>query len=147
MELEQKLQRMPSEEEVAESMHMETEDVQRALGWNGFHQSLDAPFFSEEEGCLLDTLENDNAVKTDDKINYNESLHTELERSLQTLDKRQREMLCYLYGIGVDYPLSMDDVGQKYNLTTERVRQIRDKAITKLKLGRNADLLKVYLAA
>ncbi|MEJ0105891.1 MAG: sigma-70 family RNA polymerase sigma factor [Bacteroidota bacterium] len=139
IELEQQLERTPSAEETAEAMNMETEDVQTALGWNGFHTSLDAPFSSDEENCLLDTIENDNASETDEKINYSESLQKELGRSLLTLDKRQREMICYLFGIGVDYPLSMDDVGRKYNLTTERVRQIRDKAITKLQTGRNAN--------
>ena len=147
LELEQLLERIPSAEEVAEAMNMDTEDVRTALGWSGFHTSLDAPFHSDEENCLLDTIENDNASKADEKINYRESLHKELGRSLLTLDQRQREMLCYLFGIGVDYPLSMDDVGRKYNLTTERVRQIRDKAITKLQTGRNAKLLQVYLAA
>jgi len=147
LELEQLLERIPSAEEVAEAMNMDREDVRTALGWSGLNTSLDAPFHSDEEDCLLDTIENDNASKADEKINYRESLHKELGRSLLTLDQRQREMLCYLFGIGVDYPLSMDDVGRKYNLTTERVRQIRDKAITKLQTGRNAKLLQVYLAA
>jgi len=98
-----------------------------------------------EENTLVDILENPNAEKTDFKVDHYESLKTEIERSLETLSQRQKEVVLYFFGIGLDNPLSLEDIGRKFNLTRERVRQIKDKAINKLKSTHRCKLLKVYL--
>uniref|UniRef100_UPI0023B82244 sigma factor-like helix-turn-helix DNA-binding protein n=1 Tax=Enterobacter hormaechei TaxID=158836 RepID=UPI0023B82244 len=74
-----------------------------------------------------------------------ESLHVEIERSLQTLTERQKDILCYFFGIGVDHALSLEDIGLRFNLTRERVRQIKDKAITKLRSTSRCKQLRFYL--
>jgi RNA polymerase primary sigma factor len=90
-------------------------------------------------------LENPNAEKTDAELDHRQSLKTEIDRSLQTLTERQKEVICFFFGIGVDHPLSLEDIGEKFNLTRERVRQIKDKAITKLRAQQKSNLLRSYL--
>lgn len=102
---------------------------------------------AEAVDACIDVLENHNADKTDSVVDHNESLKTEINRSLQTLTERQKEVVCYFFGIGVDHPLSLEDIGEKFNLTRERVRQIKDKAITKLKTTPKTNLLRSYLGA
>jgi RNA polymerase primary sigma factor len=100
-----------------------------------------------EESTLLDVLENTNAEKTDAELDHRQSLKTEIDRSLQMLSERQKEVLCYFFGIGVDHPLSLEDIGEKFNLTRERVRQIKDKAILKLRSTPKCNLLRSYLGS
>jgi RNA polymerase primary sigma factor len=144
--LEQELGRAPSVEEVAEVLNLKAEEVSLVLELGNQHVSLDAPFSEEEDGSLMDTLQNHNAVSTDEKLSTGVSLKEELRRSLQTLDSRQKEMICYFFGIGVDYPLSLEAIAMKFDLTPERVRQIKDKAISKLRANKNVHLLQAYLA-
>ncbi|RYY51678.1 MAG: RNA polymerase subunit sigma, partial [Chitinophagaceae bacterium] len=92
-----------------------------------------------------DVLANPNADKTDVELEHNESLKMEIDRSLKTLTDRQKEVICYFFGIGVDHPMSLEDIGEKFNLTRERVRQIKDKAITKLRATNRTQQLRVYL--
>jgi RNA polymerase primary sigma factor len=143
--LEQQLERLPSSEELAEQMNMENDEVSNALQLNGNHISLDAPFSAEGENSLLDVLENSQSIKSDEKINYQDSLKRELQRALKTLDKRQNQMICWLFGIGMDYSLSMEEIANKYDLTRERVRQIRDKALSKLGATGNVNQLRAFL--
>ena len=96
---------------------------------------------------MLDFLANPNAEKTDELLDHIQSLKTEIDRSLQTLTERQKDVICYFFGIGVDYPLSLEDIGDKFNLTRERVRQIKDKAILKLRSHQKTNLLRSYLGA
>jgi RNA polymerase primary sigma factor len=145
--LEQELGRSASTEEIAGHLGIDTTDVDEAIGWHADHVSLDAPFTSEDETSLLDTTADENAELSDKKMDHRESLRAELHRSMQTLDKRQQQMLCYFFGIGVDHPLSLDEIARRYDLTPERVRQIKEKAITKLRSNKNAELLKPYLNA
>ena len=143
--LEQELERSPSAEELAEALDMELHEVTAHLNTKE-HVSLDTPFSEDEDGgSLLDTLENKNAEGTDSKLAHSESLKMEIDRSLQILPERHKQMLCYFYGIGVDYPLSLDDIGQRFDITPERVRQIKDKAINKLRASQNFDQLRAYL--
>ncbi len=144
-QLEQEFEREPSAEELAELLNMELEEVTSSLSINARHVSVDTPLSEGEEGTLLDVLENTNAAKTDAEVEYNQSLTIEIDRSLQTLTERQKEVVCYFFGIGVDHPLSLEDIGDKFNLTRERVRQIKDKAITKLQSTQKANLLRSYL--
>ncbi|MEJ7912300.1 MAG: RNA polymerase sigma factor RpoD/SigA [Chitinophagaceae bacterium] len=144
-QLEQEFEREPSAEELAELLNMELEEVTSSLSINARHVSMDTPLSEGEEGTLLDVLVNTNAEKTDSEVEYNQSLTIEIDRSLQTLTERQKEVVCYFFGIGVDHPLSLEDIGDKFNLTRERVRQIKDKAITKLQSTQKANLLRSYL--
>lgn len=143
--LEQELGRAPSVEELAEFLEMDPADVAAQVDMKDHHVSLDTPFSDEDDGSLLDTLENHNAEKTDLKVHHAESLKMEIERSLQTLPERHKKMICYFFGIGVDYPLSLEDISQRFDITPERVRQIKDKAITKLRTSQNFNQLRTFL--
>lgn len=142
--LEQELERIPSAEELAEALDMEVHEVDAHLGNKEPHVSLDTPFSEDEESTLIDTLENKNADHTDKKY-HAVSLKQEIERSLQMLPERYKQMLCYFFGIGIDYPLSLDDIGQRFDITPERVRQIKDKALNKIRESQNFNLLRSYL--
>jgi RNA polymerase primary sigma factor len=146
-QLEQELGRMPSPDELAEVLELDVEEVRSYLDSKDKHISLDTPFSEDEDGCLLDTLENDNASKADTRINYSESLKKEINRSLNILPERQKQMICYFFGIGIDYPWSLEAIGQRFDVTPERVRQIKDKAITRLRASQNFDQLRSYLGA
>jgi len=144
-QLEQQFEREPTPEELADELNLEIEDVSAAINVGGRHVSMDTPLMEGEENTLVDVLENPNADKADLKVDYYESLRKEVERSLETLSQRQKQVLCYFFGIGLENPLSLEDIGNKFNLTRERVRQIKDKAISKLKSTHRCKLLKGYL--
>jgi RNA polymerase primary sigma factor len=146
-QLEQQFEREPSTEEVAEALEMDIEEVAASMSISSRHISMDSPMSEGEENTLLDVLENPNADKTDGDLIYNQSLKTEIERSLTTLTERQKEVICFFFGIGVDHPMSLEDIGEKFSLTRERVRQIKDKAITKLKTNTRCQVLRTYLGA
>lgn len=145
--LEQEFEREPSAEELAELLQMELEEVAATLGINARHISVDTPLSEGEESTLLDILENPNAEQADGDLYHTQSLKIEINRSLQALTERQKDVVCYFFGIGIDHPLSLEDIGGKFNLTRERVRQIKDKAITKLRSTQKANLLRSYLGA
>ena len=145
--LEQQFEREPSAEELAEVLQMDIEEVTATLGINARHVSMDSPLSEGEENTLIDVLENPNADSTDGELIHNDSLKIEIDRSLKTLTERQKEVICYFFGIGVDHPLSLEDIGERFSLTRERVRQIKDKAITKLKSSNRCQLLRTYLQA
>jgi RNA polymerase primary sigma factor len=146
-QLEQQFEREPSTEEVAEALEMDIEEVAASMGISSRHVSMDSPMSEGEENTLLDVLENPNADQTDGDLIHKESLKTEIERSLTTLTERQKEVICFFFGIGVDHPMSLEDIGEKFSLTRERVRQIKDKAITKLKTNTRCHILRTYLGA
>ena len=145
--LEQQYEREPSAEELAEVLEMDIEEVSATLGINARHVSMDSPLSEGEENTLIDVMENPNAEKTDGELIHNNSLKIEIDRSLKTLTERQKEGICFFFGIGVDHPMSLEDIGEKFSLTRERVRQIKDKAITKLKASNRCGLLRSYLSA
>ena len=144
-QLEQEFEREPSAEELATMLEIDIEEVSATLGISARHISVDTPLAEGEDNTLLDVLENPNAVKTDNELDHTESLKVEIERSLKTLTERQKEVICYFFGIGVDHPMSLEDIGEKFSLTRERVRQIKDKAITKLRTVNRCKLLRTYL--
>jgi RNA polymerase primary sigma factor len=146
-QLEQEYEREPSAEELATLLEMDIEEVSATLGISARHVSVDTPLAEGEDNTLLDVLENPNAIKTDNELDHTESLKVEIERSLKTLTERQKEVICYFFGIGVDHPMSLEDIGEKFSLTRERVRQIKDKAITKLRTVNRCKLLRTYLGA
>jgi RNA polymerase primary sigma factor len=143
--LEQQYEREPSAEELAEVLEMDIEEVTATLGINARHVSMDSPLSDGEENTLIDVLENANADKTDGLLVHEQSLKTEIDRSLKTLTERQKEVICFFFGIGVDHPMSLEDIGERFSLTRERVRQIKDKAITKLKASNRCQMLRTYL--
>jgi RNA polymerase primary sigma factor len=108
---------------------------------------MDAPFVEGEDNSLLDVLENGNTPGTDAGLEHLESLRREIERSLSTLTDRQRDVIKLYFGIGVEHPMSLEDIGDKFGLTRERVRQIKDKAINKLRSASRSKLLKSYLGS
>ena len=144
-QLEQEFEREPSPEELAELLDMDLDEVTSSLGINARHVSMDTPLSDGEDSTLLDVLINPNAEKTDGELDHTVGLNIEIERSLKQLTDRQKEVVCYFFGIGVDHPLSLEDIGDRFNLTRERVRQIKDKALTKLRATQKGDLLRSYL--
>ena len=146
-ELEQNYEREPSAEELAALLEIPTEEVETTLGVAARHVSMDAPFVDGEDNSLLDVLENIHSPKTDQDLEYTESLRLEIERSLSTLTDRQMDVIKLYFGIGIEHPMSLEDIGDKFGLTRERVRQIKDKAINKLRSANRSKLLKHYLGA
>lgn len=143
--LEQQFEREPTAEELAELLGMELEEVTSSLGINGRHISVDTPLSEGEDNTLIDVMENPNAERTEKNIEHDESLRLEIDRSLRALTERQKEVICYFFGIGVDHPMSLEDIGEHFKLTRERVRQIKDKAITKLQTNSRTRVLRDFL--
>lgn len=146
-ELEQTYEREPSPEELAELLEITSDEVETTLGVAARHVSMDAPFVEGEDNSLLDVLENTAMPGTDQHLDYADSLRREIERSLSTLTDRQCDVIKLYFGIGVEHPMSLEDIGEKFGLTRERVRQIKDKAINKLRATSRSKLLKTYLGA
>lgn len=144
-QLEQEFEREPSPEELADLLELETDEVSATLGIAARHVSMDTPLSEGEDNTLVDVLENPNAERAETNIEHKESLKQEIERSMKMLTERQKEVICYFFGIGVDHPMSLEDIGEKFNLTRERVRQIKDKAITKLRTNSRSKALRGYL--
>ncbi len=143
--LEQQFEREPSPEELAEVLELDIDEVSSTLGIGGRHISVDTPLSEGEDNTLIDVMENPNADRAEVNLEYNESLKLDIDRSLRTLTERQKEVICFFFGIGVDHPMSLEDIGDRFSLTRERVRQIKDKAITKLRSNSGAKSLRNYL--
>ncbi len=146
-ELEQEFEREPSAEELAFLLDLPTEEVETTLGVAARHVSMDAPFVDGEDNSLLDVLANTTTPGTDKRLEHLESLRLEIERSLSTLSDRQADVIKLYFGIGAEHPMSLEDIGDKFGLTRERVRQIKDKAINKLRAQSKSKLLKSYIGA
>ena len=145
--LEQEFEREPTADELAKVLEISVEEIETTLGVASRHVSMDAPFVDGEDNSLLDILENPNAPEADVNLEYMESLRSEIERSLSTLPDRQKEVLKLYFGIGIEHPISLEDIGDLLGLTRERVRQIKDKAIAKLRETSRSKLLRHYLGA
>ena len=139
---EQENERRPSPEELAERLGMPVDKISDTLKVSGRHISVDAPFVEGEDNSLLDILPNDDSPLADSSLNQ-ESLSKEIDRALKQLYDREREIIKMFFGIG--YPeMTLEEIGDKFDLTRERVRQIKEKAIKRLK-GQKSKLLKSYL--
>src|SRR5580658_10265596 len=143
--LEQEFEREPSTEELAEMLELDIEEISSTLGMAARHVSVDTPLSDGEDSTLIDIMENPNADRAETNIEHKESLKQEIDRSMQSLTERQKEVICFFFGIGVDHPMSLEDIGGRFNLTRERVRQIKDKAITKLRTNLRSQSLRSYL--
>jgi RNA polymerase primary sigma factor len=146
-QLEQEFEREPTAEELATLLDLDIDEVTASMGSSVRHVSMDQPLADGEDSTLMDVFVNPNSESTDMDIAFRASLKTEIERSLSTLTDRQKEVIRFFFGIGVDHPLSLEDIGARFNLTRERVRQIKDKAITKLRTPSRCSLLRTYLGA
>ena len=141
--LEQENERRPSPEELADSLDLPAEKVGDALRVSGRHISVDAPFVEGEDNSLLDVLVNDDSPIADRTL-INESLSTEVERALSTLTERERDIIKLFFGINTQ-EMTLEEIGEKFGLTRERVRQIKEKAIRRLRHSSRSKLLKTYL--
>lgn len=142
--LEQSHEREPSPDELADELDVSTEKVRDTMKVSGRHVSMDAPFVTGEENSLIDVLENQDSPKADKSL-LNESLQKEIERSLSTLTEKERDVVKFFYGIGMNHGLTLEEIGIKFDLTRERVRQIKEKAIRRLRHTSRSKLLKAYL--
>lgn len=143
--LEQEFEREPSAQEISEILEgMSENEVQDTLKISGRHISMDAPLVAGEENRLLDVLENDEEPDPDAGL-INESLSKEVERALSTLTQREAEVIRLYFGIGVEHSLTLEEIGEKFDLTRERVRQIKEKAIRRLRHTSRSKGLKAYL--
>ncbi len=142
-ELEQKFQREPSPEELAESLEISMEEVAVNLKISSRHVSMDAPFAGGEENGLLDVLENDS--ETPDSGLMNDSLQREVQRALSTLTPRESEVISLYFGLNGGNALTLEEIGEKFSLTRERVRQIKEKATRRLRHSSRSGSLKPYL--
>ncbi|MBP7437220.1 MAG: RNA polymerase sigma factor RpoD/SigA [Bacteroidia bacterium] len=142
--LEQEYEREPSPEELAKVLDIPTEKIADTMRVSGKHVSMDAPFVQGEDNSLVDVLENHDSPRADGSL-MNESLQREIDRSLSTLTEREREVIKLFFGIGMPHGLTLEEIGAKFDLTRERVRQIKEKAIRRLRHKSRSRLLKAYL--
>ncbi|MDF2436348.1 MAG: polymerase subunit sigma [Bacteroidota bacterium] len=142
--LEQEFEREPSAEELSELLELPQDKVADTMRVSGRHVSMDAPFVNGEENSLLDVLVNHDSPRADNGL-LNESLQREIERSLSTLTERERDVVKLFFGIGINHGLTLEEIGAKFDLTRERVRQIKEKAIRRLRHNSRSKLLKTYL--
>jgi len=141
--LEQEYEREPSPEELADTLETTVDKISDTLSNSGRHVSMDAPFVTGEENTLLDVL--GNQEPNTDSMLIDESLAEEIRRSLSSLTEREREIIMLFFGLGGSSPFSLEEIGEKFNLTRERVRQIKDKALQRLRHTSRSKILKSYL--
>jgi RNA polymerase primary sigma factor len=142
--LEQEFEREPSASEIAEELDMTDFEVADTLKISGRHLSMDAPFSNSEDNRLLDVIQNDHQPPPDDDL-MGESLKVEIERALATLTKREAEVVRLYFGLGQEHPLTLEEIGERFNLTRERVRQIKEKAIRRLRHASRSRALRTFL--
>lgn len=140
---EQENERRPSAEELAEELDIPVDKITDTLKVSGRHVSVDAPFVEGEDNSLLDVLVNEDTPNTDGTLMY-ESLSREIDRALATLTERESDIIKMFFGIGCQ-EVTLEEIGDKFGLTRERVRQIKEKAIRRLRQGTRSKLLKSYL--
>jgi len=143
-ELEQEFEREPSPEEIAVQLEISDFEVSDTLQRAGKHLSLDAPFNEEEENRLLDIIENQEQPAPDNSL-INESLRIELDQALSTLTRREAEVVKLYFGLDCETPLTLEEIGEVFELTRERVRQIKEKALRRLRHASRSKPLRSYL--
>lgn len=142
--LEQEFERPPSSDELATALELSEDKVKDTMKISGRHVSVDAPFVDGEDNSLLDVMVNNDSPKADLDL-MRESLQREIERSLSTLNDREKDVVMLFFGIGKKHGLTLEEIGSKFDLTRERVRQIKEKAIRRLRHNSRSKLLKAYL--
>ena len=142
--LEQEFERPPSSDELATALELTEQKVKDTMKISGRHVSVDAPFVDGEDNSLLDVMVNNDSPKADLEL-MRESLQREIERSLSTLNDREKDVVMLFFGIGKKHGLTLEEIGSKFDLTRERVIQIKEKAIRRLRHNSRSKLLKAYL--
>ena len=142
--LEQEFEREPSASELAEELDMSLFEVSDTLKISGRHLSMDAPFAQGEDNRLLDVIQ-DNRQPTPDSGLLEESLKNEVKRALATLSEREAQVIKLYFGLDSEHSLTLEEIGEKFNLTRERVRQIKEKAIRRLRHASRSKALRAYL--
>ena len=141
--LEQTHERIPSAEEIAKELDMSVNDVKESMKNSGRHISMDAPLVEGEDSNLYDVLRSGESPNPDKELMH-ESLKTEIERALETLTPREADVIRLYFGLGENYPMTLEEIGETFELTRERVRQIKEKAIRRLKHTSRSKILKTY---
>ncbi len=142
--LEQSNERPPTAEEIAKELDMTVNDVRESMKNSGRHLSMDAPLVEGEDSNLYDVLRSGESPNPDRTL-IQESLRTEIERSLETLTPREADVVRLYFGLGDQHPMTLEEIGETFDLTRERVRQIKEKAIRRLKHTSRSKILKTYL--
>ena len=142
--LEQLFEREPTTAEIATCLEITEEEVKESMKSMGRHISMDAPMIQGEDNCLMDIMENTGAVKPDSAL-INESLGKEIGRALSVLTPRECDIIKLYFGLTSAHPMTLEEIGEKFELTRERVRQIKEKALRKLKNTSKNQQLKSYL--
>ncbi len=142
--LEQAHERMPSAEEIAKELDMTVSDVKESMKNTGRHVSMDAPLVEGEDSNLYDVLRSGESPNPDRQL-LHESLRTEISRALETLTPREADVVRLYFGLGNQHPMTLEEIGETFDLTRERVRQIKEKAIRRLKHTSRSKILKTYL--
>ena len=142
--LEQANERVPSAEEIAKELDMTVSDVKESMKNSGRHVSMDAPLVEGEDSNLYDVLKSGESPNPDKKL-LRESLKTEIQRSLETLTPREADVVRLYFGLGDQHAMTLEEIGETFDLTRERVRQIKEKAIRRLKHTSRSKILKTYL--
>jgi RNA polymerase primary sigma factor len=142
--LEQEFEREPSQEEIAVVLGITMDDIKDTMRTSGRHVSMDAPLTQGEDGTLMDVLEDEDQLHPDHML-ISESLRREVERALTTLTMREADVLRLYFGLAGEQPMTLEEIGDRFDLTRERVRQIKEKAIRRLKHTSRSKILKTYL--
>ena len=142
--MEQEYQREPTVEEVAVLLETTTEDVESALAVSSHHVSMDAPLVQDEDNNMYDVLRSEDGPTPETELLY-ESLRKEIERAVSTLTQREADVVRLYFGLNGSHPMTLEEIGERFDLTRERVRQIKEKAIRRLKHTSRSKILKTYL--
>lgn len=142
--LEQEFEREPNAEEIAEALDITEAEVKESMKNAGRHVSMDAPLIQDEDNNMYDVLKSDEVVTPETELLY-ESLRKEIDRAISTLTPREADVVRLYFGLNGSHPMTLEEIGEKFDLTRERVRQIKEKAIRRLKHTSRSKILKSYL--
>jgi len=143
-QLEQEFERTPNAEEIANLLDISENEVKESMKNSGRHVSMDAPLVQDEENTMYDVLRNDDTPTPETGLIY-DSLRKEIERAISTLTQREADVIRLYFGLNGKHPMTLEEIGEKFDLTRERVRQIKEKAIRRLKHTSRSKMLKTYL--
>ena len=142
--LEHEFEREPNAEEIAEVLEITEQEVKESMKNAGRHISMDAPLVQDEDNTMYDVLKSEEAPTPETELLY-ESLRKEIDRAISTLTQREQDVVRLYFGLNGSHPLTLEEIGEKFDLTRERVRQIKEKAIRRLKHTSRSKILKSYL--
>jgi len=143
-QLEQAYEREPNTDEIADLLEISEREVKESLRNSGRHVSMDAPIIHGEETNMYDVLRNNDSSTPETNLLY-DSLRKEIDRAISTLTPRESDVVRYYFGLNGEHALTLEEIGEKFDLTRERVRQIKEKAIRRLKHTSRSKILKTYL--